>query len=80
MSNHIVCTHDQFYVKDYERHVENENLWHGLHIYCPTFRDMERVRMRIVGYARVRNHSIYATKLDEKTLYVKIMGRLHLDK
>lgn len=76
----IICTSDQFFVDDYVRHNNNGNLTHGLMVYCKDPVDIERVRKRILGYARTRNQIVQCEKTDNRHLHVKIMGVLHLDK
>lgn len=76
----IVCTSDQFFVQDYVRHLDNGNLAKGIMVYCPTQKEMIRVRARTLRYAQFRNHIVEVSKQDEKHLRVFFRGYLHLDK
>jgi len=80
MVSKTITTWDNFYAQDYDRHFAKGTLSLGLVIHCNSRKSLDRVRARVYGYAKSRNHLIEVTMLDPKNLQITYTGLLHLDK
>jgi hypothetical protein len=66
---------DAFNKEEYEHWIKTTNSYSSIILWS---NDIHRVRQKVLGYARTRNHVLETTKINDTTIKITFTGNLYV--